>query len=90
MASAIVTAAEERGLRVPEDLSVIGFDDWPLAQRMRPALTTSRIVAKGKAAAAALTLFIRRFRAGAAPAPEQHRILVDLVVRDSTAPPPSR
>ena len=92
MASAVVNAAEERGLRVPQDLSVIGFDDSPLAQRMRPALTTVQqdFVAKGKAAAAALTSSISRFRAGAAPAPEQHRILVDLVVRDSTAPPPSR
>lgn len=89
MAAAIVNAAEDLGLRMPEDLSVVGFDDSPLAQRVRPALTTVQqdFVAKGKAAAAALTSSISRFRAGLAPAPEQHRILVDLVVRDSTAPP---
>ena len=91
MAAAVVHAAENAGLRVPEDLSVVGFDDSPLSRRLRPALTTVHqdFDAKGKAAAAALTSSISRFRAGVAPAPEQHRIPVDLVVRDSTAPPPS-
>jgi len=89
MAAAVVHAAEERGLRVPQDLSVVGFDDSPLARRLRPALTTVRqdFAAKGQAAAAALTSSIARFRAGDAPSPEQHAIPVDLVVRDSTAPP---
>lgn len=89
MAAAVVHAAEELGLRVPQDVSVVGFDDSPLARRLRPALTTIHqdFAAKGKAAAEALTSSIARFRAGDAPEPEQHRILVDLVVRDSTAPP---
>lgn len=91
MAAAIMNAAEDLGLRMPEDLSVVGFDDSPMAQRVRPSLTTVHqdFVAKGKAAAAALTSSISRSRAGLAPAPETHRILVDLVVRDSTAPPPA-
>ena len=89
MAAAVVHAAEDLGLRVPQDVSVVGFDDSPLALRLRPALTTVHqdFAAKGKAAAAALTSAIARFRAGEAPEPEQHRIPVSLVVRASTAPP---
>ncbi|WP_315093178.1 LacI family DNA-binding transcriptional regulator [uncultured Cellulomonas sp.] len=91
MAAAVVHAAEELGLRVPEDLSVVGFDDSPLARRLRPALTTVHqdFVAKGRAAAAALTSSIARFRAGDPAEPQEHRIPVDLVVRDSTAPAPA-
>jgi DNA-binding LacI/PurR family transcriptional regulator len=89
MAAAVVHAAEDLGLRVPQDLSVVGFDDSPLARRLRPALTTVRqdFVAKGQAAAAALTSSIARSRAGDALEPQQHHIPVSLVVRDSTAPP---
>ncbi|MBO3100865.1 LacI family DNA-binding transcriptional regulator [Cellulomonas fengjieae] len=89
MAAAVVHAADELGLRVPEDVSVVGYDDSPLARRLRPALTTVHqdFAAKGKAAAGALTAAIARFRAGEPPLPEHHQIPVDLVVRESTAPP---
>jgi DNA-binding LacI/PurR family transcriptional regulator len=42
VAYGVVQAALARGLDVPGDLSVVGFDDNPLAQRMRPSLTTVR------------------------------------------------
>ena len=42
MAYGVLAAAEEYGLQVPEDLSLIGFDDIPLSAHTRPALTTIR------------------------------------------------
>ena len=86
--------ARRRGRRAARARGPVGrrlrrLSAWPA--RLRPTLTTVQqdFDAKGKAAAARADVVDRRFRAGAAPAPEQHRILVDLVVRDSTAPPPS-
>ncbi|MFC5000282.1 LacI family DNA-binding transcriptional regulator [Dactylosporangium cerinum] len=89
IAQGVVQAAYDLGLRVPEDLSVIGFDDSPLAARMRPALTTVRqdVLAKGRAAAAALTRAIAETRAGTEVTADHLLIPTELVVRESTAPP---
>ncbi len=40
IASGVVEECKARGLKVPEDISVIGFDDIPIASSMTPALTT--------------------------------------------------
>ncbi|MEP7112905.1 MAG: LacI family DNA-binding transcriptional regulator [Ilumatobacteraceae bacterium] len=89
IAYGVVQAAHDRNLGVPDDLSVVGFDDNPLAQRMRPALTTVRqdVAEKGHAAAAALTSAIARSRAGSAPRVLHVLLPTELVVRDSTAKP---
>lgn len=42
IAIAAIQAFTERGLRVPDDISVVGYDDVPLASQVRPALTTVR------------------------------------------------
>lgn len=42
MAMGVMDAIRQRGLRVPDDVSVIGFDDIPQASLIRPALTTVR------------------------------------------------
>lgn len=83
-----VQAAHARGLVVPDDLSVVGFDDNPLARRMRPALTTVRqdVAAKGHAAAAALTAAIARSRNGTTTRIRHVLLPTELVIRDSTAP----
>ncbi|HET9945555.1 MAG TPA: LacI family DNA-binding transcriptional regulator [Actinomycetes bacterium] len=91
MAHWVVRAAEDLGLTVPDDLSVVGFDDQPLARRMRPELTTVRqpIAEKGRAAAAALTAVIEAAQAGRT-LPAEHVVLpTELVVRDSTGPAPT-
>ena len=56
LAIALITAARERGLSVPDDLSIIGFDDSLLATLSSPALTSVRVdyVEFGAAASAAL------------------------------------
>jgi DNA-binding LacI/PurR family transcriptional regulator len=90
MAFWVVRAAEDLGLGVSDDVSVVGFDDGPLARRMRPALTTVRqdVTEKGRAAAVALTESIRRTQQGKAPRPRQVLLPTELVVRDSTGPAP--
>lgn len=90
LAAGVLRAAEDAGLRVPEDLSVIGFDDVPLAGRLRPALTTVRQDAaeKGRLTAALLAATVARHRAGEPPEIEHVVLPTELVVRDSTAPPP--
>lgn len=85
MAIGAIERANERGLSVPRDLSVAGFDDIPLAQLLRPRLTTVRQPAREMGAAAAEALFARL------DAPDQGVQRVELpaplVVRDSVAPP---
>ncbi|GAA3270582.1 LacI family DNA-binding transcriptional regulator [Dactylosporangium vinaceum] len=89
LAQGVMEAAVDAGLTVPEDLSVVGFDDSPAAARMRPPLTTVRqdILAKGHAAAAALTRAIEATRTGEPQAAEHLCLPADLIVRASTAAP---
>jgi DNA-binding LacI/PurR family transcriptional regulator len=89
IASGVYTAAHELDLDVPGDLSVVGFDDNPLARRLRPQLTTVRqdVGEKGRVAAAALMTAMQHHREGT-PSRARHILLpTELVVRDSTAPP---
>lgn len=82
----VLERARDRGIRVPEQLSVVGFDDNPLAARVSPALTTVRqdIDAKGEAAVQALLSLLRDEDADPPPP-----LPTALVVRASTAPPRS-
>ena len=91
MAWGTIRAAVDLGLRVPQDVSVVGFDDAQIAKRVRPALTTVRqdIVAKGRAAAAQLTTAIDRRRRGEVEEPATIVLPTELIVRHSTAAPPT-
>jgi LacI family transcriptional regulator len=77
---------QEEGIRVPDDLSMIGFDNNVLAVTMRPRLTSveSPLI---ELAGMALTLFQQKLR-GEDPPPSPILIAPRLVVRDSTAPCP--
>lgn len=74
----------ERGIRIPEDVSIIGFDDQPFAQMWLPALTT---VAQDFADLGRRTfsLLDQWLQTGVRPADSS--VAPSLVVRDSTAAP---
>lgn len=82
----VMAAAREAGLRIPDDLSVIGFDDIPAASWTTPRLTTVHqpIREKGRRAAHRL---IDAIRSGSDHRPTTEILPTRLVVRDSTAPP---
>jgi DNA-binding LacI/PurR family transcriptional regulator len=89
MAADLVGAAGRLGIRIPTDLSVVGFDDSPVARRLQPALTTVRqdVDAKGRAAAAALQNAIEQSRAGRPGTGRQVVLPAELVVRGTTTAP---
>lgn len=87
MALGAVRAARQRGLRVPEDVSVVGFDDSPLMAFTSPALTTVRqpVAAMADAASQALLDAI----AGTPLPATEYLYAPELIVRESSgaAPP---
>lgn len=86
-----MAVARAAGLRLPVDLSVVGYNDIPLAARVAPTLTTVR-VPLGEMGRRASELLIRRLQDARAPLDGacQTVLPVELVVRASTAPPASR
>ena len=84
MAIAGMSAAQTRGLHVPDDLSVTGFDDTAIAGHLRPPLTTVRTdaVGWGRAAAECLLQLV-----DGASCPDVTLPPPELVLRASTAPP---
>jgi DNA-binding LacI/PurR family transcriptional regulator len=86
LAGGVYLAARERGLRIPEDLSVVGFDDLPFAQVFDPPLTTVAIDPEELGASAFEVL--ADLMAGETP-PASRTLPVELILRRSTAPPPA-
>ena len=84
MALGLIHAAHAVGLHVPDDLSVVGFDDIPEAAHLLPALTTVRqdFAELGRRSVAELLASL-----GAGHPPYGGSVEPELVVRASTAPP---
>jgi LacI family transcriptional regulator len=86
MALGVHEAVRQRGLRVPDDVSVVGFDDLPEVRWSSPPLTTVRQPLSEMGQLAARTVL--RLAAGERIESLRVELATDLVVRDSTAPPP--
>ncbi|MEX3105880.1 MULTISPECIES: LacI family DNA-binding transcriptional regulator [unclassified Streptomyces] len=85
IAVGVIEAARTRGLRVPEDLSVVGFDDTSIAQMASPPLTTVRQPLREMGGAALRTVL--RLANGEKVESHHVELATELVVRASTAPP---
>ncbi|WP_426592460.1 LacI family DNA-binding transcriptional regulator [Cellulomonas sp. McL0617] len=84
-AMGVLRAAHDLGLRVPEDLSVVGYDNLPVTEWISPRLTTiNQPLQEMAATAARMVLALAR---GETPANMRIDLATELVVRDSTAPP---
>ena len=89
MAIGLIRALAEAGRRVPEDVSVVGFDDIPVAAYVTPPLTTMR-QPFDTVAQEGLKRLVHSIENPDAPLLPASEPPVDLVIRASTAPPPSR
>ena len=85
-ASGVYRAAREHGLHVPQDLSVVGFDDVSLAQHLSPPLTTVR-QPLADMAGEAVRMVTEIAEHGPSRTPPHLQLATSLVVRESTARP---
>lgn len=78
---------QQRGLHVPEDMSLVGFDDIHLTEFIHPALTTVRMSQTEIATNAVRSLLARIEQTASNPKPVSVPISTRLVIRETTAPP---
>jgi LacI family transcriptional regulator, galactose operon repressor len=85
MAYGVYEAVRQRGLRIPDDISVVGFDDLPEARWSSPPLTTVRqpLVEMGMLAARTLLRLVRHEEIETM----RFELATQLLLRESTAPP---
>jgi LacI family transcriptional regulator len=83
-----IRALRDANLRVPEDVSVIGFDDIQVAAYHNPRLTTIRqpLHHMGETAARILLQRMQGFK----DYPEEFAVPPELIIRETTAPPPGK
>jgi DNA-binding LacI/PurR family transcriptional regulator len=85
-AQRVLEIAKAHGLRVPQDISVIGYDSTPLCAEMDPPLTSVRQPIREMAAFAA-SLLARRLREATTAGPEPWAFAPTIDVRSSCGPP---
>ena len=85
LAGGVYLAARELGLRIPDDVSVVGFDDLPFARVFEPPLTTIGIDAEMLGSMAFDVL--EESMAGGDEPPASRVLPVELIIRGSTGPP---
>lgn len=78
-----ISAAKEAGLRIPQDLAIVGFDDTPLALHTTPPLTTVRQPMKRQGQLAA-EMLLRRISGDGDGATEDQILDCELIIREST------
>ncbi len=83
----VLEAMRQLGLRAPDDVSIVGYDDIPLATWVSPRLTTVHQPLRRMAEEA--TRLVIRMREGVETGVTRLDLATDLVVRESTAPPRS-
>ncbi|RJL32911.1 LacI family transcriptional regulator [Bailinhaonella thermotolerans] len=86
VAAGVLHGLEEAGLRVPEDLSLVGYDDLPVAQELRPALTTVHVPLE-EMGRQAVRLALADPGDELAPVSGSMRLGTHIVVRASVGPP---
>ncbi len=91
VAAGVMNAAQERGMKLPEDLSVVGFDDLELARKLWPKLTTVHIPFEqlGEMAARQLVSHIQPLRLMEPKPSAQVMLYCDLMTRGSVVAPKS-
>ena len=88
VALGLLRALSEHGRRVPEDISIVGFDDVPQAAYYSPPLTTVRPDFDA-VATAGIELLLAQIESGTTELAERRTIAPTLISRDSVAPPPA-
>ena len=90
MAIGALLAFHEAGMDIPREMSVVGFDDIPIARYVTPALTTVHVAIDALGARAAALLFRTIADPGHVTTAHTEIIPAELVVRHSCGPPPRR
>ena len=84
LATGALLQCQAEGIAVPDELSIVGFDDLPLSAHLRPALTTLRVPATEMGTRAADYLVARL---SGRPVADRAEVETSLILRDTCAPP---